>query len=398
LSESSVLPASNIGGIEDDIRTGRKLAYTLKSVDGSHYDGLCAFGREEPSVLPGDSLALTALSLEAFPNPGRTNAHDVLKRLFDDVRRFCMLHGYRAVHCVVDTESPSLPLLMAQGFEVEGLSGHGGKTFYRMVHEIPSVYVGDPFSGREFLEWFAGELGFQSSQDAAPRHTSIIDCNLTMSCLNRSFEGTSIGELALPVQLALGKQDRDGVPISLRVGSQATGIHRLDVSYPLEELRAISGSERMDFRYWPPPPGGASVAVEVRTNLFAKFQLDRRNAFFDSGTYGTLLENHDPQRDPPTIFFVDVDTTSTNPELIGIGSVREVARGQPGELWRQYGSMSSWPDESSFSRYRSIKRRMTVIVFDDLRPVRRLGAGLPVIGHSWTYVPAEQAYEITRRL
>jgi hypothetical protein len=75
-----------------------------------------------------------------------------------------------------------------------------------------------------------------------------------------------------------------------------------------------------------------------------------------------------------------------------------VHRGSPEDLWANWGSISSWPDAAGFARYRAIKRKMTVIVFDQLRRVDIIGAGLPSIGHSWTYVPARQAYGIARLL
>jgi hypothetical protein len=396
LSSSSILCTPdqrtlNLSQLE--IQGGRRIALSLRAADSDVYKGLCVFGLESPSPASDKAIALHVLSLDQFPEPkGKaTPTRDTIGlTLLTEVRRFCVTHGYTRIHCFAPADSDTLALLVRHGFEPEGVALGGYEKTFSLTLHLASAYTGDPYDGRHLLHWIAEQLRLEviSSSD--------ITCEslLGLASLNLDLADTALAESKLPIYLELDANP-DGRDY-LRIGVKTRDSYVQAASLSLDQLRDLSGEKRIDMTLWPPPEQGASIAVEIRPDLFNRFRTGAKNAFFDSGSYGTLLEYGIAHGVAPTIFFVDFATTTTNPRLIGIGTVREVHRGSPDELWRQWGEISSWSDKEEFGRYRAIKRKMTVIVFDSLREVNILGAGLPLIGHSWTYVEADQAYEVSR--
>jgi len=263
-----------------------------------------------------------------------------------------------------------------------------------MSLHIASSYTGDPYDGKHLLNWLAEQFHVdrRNSSDIA------LDGYLPLQALNPDLGGR-VSEYALPIRLELtgsGMHSRAQVVLRAMLGSGLQTDPLITMS--AEDLQDLAQAPRLDLTWWPPPPDGAGIVVEVREDIFARFQSQRENAYFDSGSYGTLLERAINTGSLPYIFFIDFETSHSNPKLIGFGRVRSVHHSDPQHLWADWGEISSWSDETVFARYRAIKRKMTVIVFSDLRRAEVVGAGLPFINHSWTYVPAGQAYQVARNL
>lgn len=396
LSESSILTSDRrtMTISQAEIRAGRRIALSLKDADSDVYRGLCVFGRESPSPAGDKSIALHILSIEQFPAGSRRTrpTPDAIGlALLNEVRRFCLTHGYTRIHCFAPGEPDTLALLIRHGFEPEGVALGGQDRAFGLTQHLAPTYTGDPYDGRHLLHWIAEQLRLEvvSSSDMS------CESLLGLSSLNADLADTALATSTLPLRLELNPAP-DGQNY-LRIGVHTADSYVSAASLSLDQLRELSGEKRIDMALWPPPEQGASIVVEIRPELFAGFRTGQRNAFFDSGSFGTLLEYAIEHEGEPKIFFVDFSTTRSNPRLIGIATVCEVHRGAPDTLWGQWGDISSWPDRDEFNRYRAIKRKMTVIVFDKLRKVSRLGEGLPLIGHSWTYVEADQAYNVSRR-
>lgn len=399
LSRSSILCPPNSHELDVsnyEIQAGRRIALSLKSTDSNTYNGLCVFGLESPSPAGDKAIALHVLSLDRYPaapdrirGSSRTN---IDAALFNEVKRFCVTHGYTRIHCFVPADPDTLALLTRLGFETEGVTLGGQPRTFSLTRHLAPTYTGDPYDGRHLLNWIADQLQFE----AIDTTDTTCRCVLRLGTLNPDFADTALGLSQLPVFIELQplEQGKD----YLRIGLGSNEPHSVHASLSFHDLRQLAGVPRLDMTLWPPPAEGASIAVEIRSDLYSNFSLNGQHAYFDSGSYGTLLEYSIEHGVAPQIFFVDFATTTTNPRLIGVGRIVSVHRGSPEDLWANWGSISSWPDAAGFARYRAIKRKMTVIVFDQLRRVDIIGAGLPSIGHSWTYVPARQAYGIARLL
>lgn len=399
LSQASLLcPLSpqELDSTKYEIEAGRRIALSFKSHDRPTYIGLCVFSLESPSPAGDKGIALHVFSLERYPRRNDrvriTPPDAIADALLNELKRFCTTHGYTRIHCFVPVDPDSVALLVRHGFEPEGMSlaTTDNKTISLSRHLAPS-YTGDPYDGQHLLNWIAEQLRLDTTSYT---ETSCI-ASLRLDQLNSDLSNTALGDVQLPVHLQLNITDANPY---LRVGVSESDNPDISTNVSFEDMSTLAGMRRLDMTLWPPPPDGASIAVEIRADLFERFRLDGPNVFFDSGSYGTLLESGIRNGSVPNIFFVDFATTATNPRLIGVANVNSVHRNTPDELWRHWGSISSWADISAFARYRAIKRKMTAIVFDDLRRVNRVGAGLPAIGHSWTYVPADQAYAIKRLL
>lgn len=399
LSQSSLLcPLSSqeLDSIKYEIEAGRRVALSFKSHDRPIYTGLCVFGLESPSPAGNKGIALHIFSLDRYPRRNErvriTPPDAVADALLNELKRFCATHGYTRIHCFVPTDPDSVALLVRHGFEPEGISfGAADNKTVSLTRHLASSYTGDPYDGQHLLNWMAEQLRLDSPSST---QTTCV-ANLRLDQLNSDLENTTLGDVGLPVYLQLNITDANPY---LRIGVSEVNSPDSSTNVSFEDLSALAGMRRLDMTLWPPPPDGASIAVEIRADLFERFRADGPNVFFDSGSYGTLLEFGINNGSVPNIFFVDFATTATNPKLIGVANVESVHRDTPDELWRRWGNISSWSDIDAFARYRAIKRKMTAIVFNDLQRVNRVGAGLPAIGHSWTYVPAQQAYAIKRLL
>jgi hypothetical protein len=398
LSKLSVLrppKPTELESIKYDIRAGRKIALSLKSPHRPIYFGLCVFGLESPSPVGDKAIGLDILSLEQYPRmPGpdlTLTSEEIESALLDEVKRFCRTHGYTRVHCYASAQPSTIAQFAKLNFEPQGTFVDGRSMMFSLALHLAPAYTGDPYDGRHLLNWIAEQLQLDSSRSNETR----CECALRLDHLNSDLADTPLGDARIPVLLELQTAAENS---HLKIGFGSISYSDSSVSLTVDQLRQLTRVPRLNMALWPPPEEGASIAVEIRSELFGRFSSGRQNAYFDSGSYGTLLESAIDKGAAPHIFFVDFETTATNPRLIGVARVRSVQRGSPEDLWRQWGAISSWPDAEEFARYRAIKRKMTVIVFDNLRSVDTLGAGLPTIGHSWTYVPARQAYSIARLL
>lgn len=401
LSSSSVLcpeedAAAQASAARQEIQGGQRRAVSLRDTGSDDaYRGLCVFGLESPSPAGDRGIALHTLATEQFPRAAgrmRPTRDTVARMLLDAVRRFCVTHGYTRIHCFAPPDSDTLALLVRHGFEPEGVVVDGDDRAFGLSQHLAPAYTGDPYDGRDLLRWIARQLRLEVVASDDTRCESV----LRLSNLNPDLADTALARSALPLCMDLNAGS-DGQNY-LRIGVETAHGYVPAANLSPAQLRDLSGEKRIDMTLWPPPEAGASIAVEMRSDQLGRFNPGRMNAFFDSGSFGTLLEHAIEHGVAPVIFFVDFATTATNPRLIGIGNVREVHRGSPDDLWRRWGSISIWPDRDEFGRYAAIKKRMTVIVFDGLRRVDVVGPGLPLIGHSWTYVPADQAYEVSRRV
>ena len=401
LSSSSILCPEKDGtepasAARQEIQGGQRRAISLRDTGSDDaYRGLCVFGAESPSPAGDRGIALHTLAADQWPPAAgrmRPTREAVTRMLLDDVRRFCVTHGYTRIQCYAPPDSDTLALLMRHGFEPEGVVVDGDSKAFSLSQHLAPAYTGDPYDGRDLLRWIARQLRLEvlSSDDTR------CEARLRLSNLNPDLAETALAKSALPLCLELNAAP--GGQNYLRIGVETGQSYVPAASLSLAQLRDLAGEKRIDMTLWPPPAVGASIAVEARSDLLGRFKPGRRNAFFDSGSFGTLLTHGIEHGVPPVIFFVDFATTATNPRLIGLGTVAEVHQGSPDDLWRRWGSLSIWTDGEEFARYAAIKKRMTVIVFDGLRPMDVVGPGLPLIGHSWTYVPAGQAYEVSRRL
>ncbi|HEV2783056.1 MAG TPA: hypothetical protein VGX25_27050 [Actinophytocola sp.] len=356
------------------------------------------FGLETPSPVPDKAIAMSVLSLATYPAPvGRSDTVDrehLETAVIEELRRFCRTHGFTRVVCYAPDDRLTLALLAKHGFTVESVISVDTTRIYGLSLHLPSTYTGDPYDGRHLLNWLAERLrlSVQNSDDTSS------ECFLRMDALNPDLVGTQLGSSQLPVKLSLHTKHDRGGPTHLRIQFGTTDSIESQFDLSIDDLREIAGVATLDMSFWPPPEDGASIAVEIRRDLYDRFDANRQNAYFDSGSYGTLLERATDRGLHPYIFFVDFATSTTNPRLIGLGRVRHVDRGSPDDLWERYGEYSSWSDADMFGRYRAIKRKMTAIIFDNVRRVDKIGAGLPVIGHSWTYVPSDQAYRVVRQV
>jgi hypothetical protein len=399
LSAGSLLLPIDAREVEDlkrGLQEGRRVALSLRTAGDNRYQGLCVFGLERPSPSRDKALALLVFSLDGFSQSGESHRHDTpVESLLGEVQRFARTHGFTRIHCYVPDDSDSVALLTSFGFRTESTPRNNGERVFGMSLHVPASYTGDPYDGKHLLNWLAEQLSIarRDSTDIG------VEGFVPLQALNPDLSGTRFGNYALPLRLELTgprSQTKGNITLRIMLGSESQS--NPPISMSAEDLRELTGTPRLDLTLWPPPADGASIVVEVREELFDRFVEQRENAYFDSGSYGTLLERAIASGIPPYIFFVDFETTTSNPRLIGFGRVKSVHRSDPQRLWENWGQISSWSDEESFARYRAIKRKMTVIVFSDLRRVDVVGAGLPVIGHSWTYVPSGQAYQVARTL
>jgi hypothetical protein len=396
LSASSILAdlnATELAACASEIQGGRRVALSLKTPVDEVYCGLCVFGLESPSPAADKALALQVLSLDQYPSVENTRAgrsHPTATALLDELRRFCLVHGYTRVKCLVPGNPDAITLLIRHGFEPEGATSAGETRLFSLAQHIPAAYTGDPYDGKHLLNWLTEQLRL----DCLSSGETACEAVLSFDRLNRDLANTAFRRVKIPIYLELNSNPNGGS--YLRIGISNDG--GAAANFSLDELRALAGVSRLDMTLWPPSDQGASVAVEIRSDFFRRFRTDRTNAFFYSGSFGTLLEHGLEHGMTPSIFFVDFATTTSNPRLIGVGKVKSVHRGLPNDLWREWGSISSWADWEEFSRYRGLKRKMTVIIFDKLRIVDVIGAGLPAIGQTWAYVPARQAYAIDRQI
>jgi hypothetical protein len=402
LSRDSILLPLGSRGLEDlnrGLHEGKRVALSLRTPTSDTYYGLCVFGLERPSPAMDKSLSLLVLSLGYLTPSGE--AHDsrhrdiLAKSLLEELLSFCRIHGFRRIHCYAPDDPESIALLIRCGFRVESAPNTGGARTFGLSLHIPATYTGDPYDGKHLLNWLAEQFHFarQSSTDLE------LNGYLPLRALNPELGADRFGEYALPIRLELSSYDalsRREPTLNAMYGS-GSATDPL-VSLRAEDLKELTQVPRLDLALWPPPPDGASIVVEVREDLFATFSAQHDNAYIASGSFGTLLERALANGATPSIFFIDFETSHSNPKLIGIGKVTAVRRVDPQHVWKDWGQISSWSDERSFARYRAIKRKMTVIVFSELRRVDMIGPGLPFISHNWTYVSAVQAEQVARNL
>jgi hypothetical protein len=402
LAQGSVLlplGATETEALKQGIREGRRVALSLKTATEGRYHGLCVFGLEQPSPVKDKALSLHAFSLISIPEqvgrPDLRRREHVAEDLLGEVIRFCRTHGFTRVHSYVKDDQESLATMNRLGFRVEGVVHDSPVRAYSVSLRVAASYTGDPYDGKHILNWIADHLHVRIDDTT----DTSLHGNLALKTLNPDLGDTRIGGYALPLTFELGAAEDGGTgKVALRAVIGDAGDAKNSVSLVTEDLRELTQDPRLDLTFWPPPSEGASIAVEIREDLFDRFRIDRSNAYFDSGSYGTLLERAIASGNVPQIFFIDFETSQGNPRLIGVARVESVDRLDPNSLWKKYGQISSWADRTAFVRYRAIKRKMTGIIFRELRRVDLVGVGLPVIGHSWTYVPSAQAYEVARRV
>jgi hypothetical protein len=402
LTKASILLPLGPRGLEDlnrGLQEGRRVALSLKTAIANSYRGLCVFGLERPSPAIDKSLSLMVFSLEVFPRLGETrdlqDRDSLARSLLGEVLRFCKTHGFTRIQCDAPDDADALALLIRCGFRVESSLHTGAGRAFGMSLDIAPSYTGDPYDGKHVIHWLAEQFRItrRSSTDTA------LDGYLPLGALNPNLGRTRPGEYALPIRLELTSSTRSPQrQLALRAMLGAESPTEPLINFGIDDLKELTQTPRLDLTLWPPPPDGASIVVEIREDLFGRFSSEHENAYFDSGAYGTLLERAIDNGSSPYIFFVDFETAHSNPRLIGFARVTQVSRADPQRIWSEWGHLSSWPDEVAFARYRAIKRKMTVLIFTDLRQVDVVGVGLPFISHSWTYVPTGQAYQVARNL
>lgn len=376
-----------------EMRDGRIVALSVRDQHTGAYCGLCVLGRETPSPWPEKSLSVLALTFDQYiPQPGRRRGSVPQPDLLQEVLRFCRTHGYVRLHCYSPADSSCAETLTDCGFESDGRLTHKQRTYYSWSMELPTPYTGDPCDGSHILNWLGERFRLESVEN---RSDTTLVGRLPLRSVNPHLEDRLAGNLDFPTRLHLVNSHSPDWAVELRMSDhEETEAIKLGRS----ELEDLTQSRRIDLSEWPPDEHPHSLAVEIRRNFFGAYQRGTQHAFLDSGHYGTLLSRTIARGDVSYIFFIDVETAQGNPVLLGAGRIAKVDHGSPGALWTKYGAISSWKDEESFRRYGSIKRKMTAIVFEDLIPTEKMGAGLPMISHSWTYVSGQQAYGVARSI
>jgi len=384
---------SDIERLIGEMRDGRVVALSVRDQQTGAYCGLCVLGRETPSPWPEKSLSVLALTFEQyFPQQGRVRRPTPPLDLLQEVFRFCRTHGYVRLHCYSPADPSRAKILTDHGFESDGRLTHKQRTYYSWSMELPTPYTGDPCDGSHILNWLGERFRLESVEN---RSDTTLVGRLPLRSVNPHLEDRLAGNLDFPTRLSLVNSHSTDWSVELRMSDREdTEAIKLGPS----ELMDLTQSRRIDLSEWPPREHSHSLAVEIRRTFFGAYRPNAQHAFLDSGHYGTLLTRTLAEGNDSYIFFIDVETAQGNPLLLGAGRVARVDHGSPRELWAKYGAISSWRDEESFRRYGSIKRKMTAIIFENLKPEQKRGVSLPMISHSWAYVPGQQAYEVARSI
>jgi hypothetical protein len=373
--------------------SGEAVALSVLDLRTREYHGLCVLVLEDPSPLGKKSLSLTVLTLDVYNSRGDDRTSLDSQTLMDEVHRFCRTHGYTRIHCYAPMLSPGVPLLLSQGFEVDGHTAAKGTRYYSLSLDLPTPYSGDPYDGSHVLNW----LGKRFRIASGSKSDIEVSGRISLRSLNPHLAHVHAGEHQFDASVRLKEATTQSrASVLLTFGKSADGNEPIELS--IDDLRELTQSSRLDLDYWPPPISGTSIAVEIRREYFNQFESEGTHVYFDSGWYGTLLKRTVEANEKCYIFFVDFETTVHNPEVLGCAEIIDLDRGTPQAIWGRHGRLSSWPDEASFRRYGAIKRKMTAIKFSRLIKRSVIGAGLPFISHSWTYVPGPQAYRVYRSL
>lgn len=384
---------SDVARLTEEMRGGRIVALSIRDRRSGAYCGLCVLGRETPSPWPEKSLAVLALTFEQYipqSQPGRPSTSH--PDLFEEVLRFCRTHGYVRLHCYSPADSSCAKILTDYGFNSDGRLTLKQRTYYSWSMELPTPYTGDPCDGSHILNWLGERFRLESVESKSD--TTLIG-RFPLRSLNPHLEDRLAGNLDFPTQLQLVNSHSADWSVELRMSDRED---TEAITLGQSELQDLTQSRRINLSDWPPGEHRYSLAVEIRKGFFDLYEPTTKHAFLDSGHYGTLLSRTLARGNESYIFFIDVETAQSNPLLLGAGRITGVDHGSPLEIWTKHGEISSWKDAESFRRYGSIKRKMTAVLFEGLTLWGKTGAGLPMINHSWTYVPGRQAYEVARSI
>lgn len=398
----------HLHSIREEVFNGSKVAVAFRHRTTKELLGLCIFGVHNPPPSDQETLALDLFSSKE-PNTGSPSTKDRLRRAAEDellskVMDFARIHGFDRVRTYLRTDSPAVSVFLRNAFIVEHCDKTRGLATYCLGREVLPYYDKDPYDFRTLIQWLCSffslkvckqldngvEAKFNLNAPAdigsgAP-HTSRIEFDVKVVVVR----ATNISALSsAPDMPTVALLDEDIELTKLTLGPNISVIG-------LSQLKQLTANIRIDPMFWPPESGYPHIEVEIRKALFKKFQQNSKNAFIDSGQYGSVMSQALAIKHPTLrIFFVDYQTARDRPTLLGVGTVREIVIAQPTEIWRRFGTISSF-DEDGFRRYASIKRNMTAIIFDELRTKEIPGVTLPIIQHSWRYVSSQEGYQVYR--